>query len=248
MWRNCFLSPTIHRQGYKKVKEKIMPCLPAVEVPALDASCLRVHRFSGSGTGSGNVSVGNGGLLAGTGSILGIVTNASGGSISAGAPIGVLNLGSSVWLGGSTNRWDISDATGGAGVGWDFLNLSGSLTISATASNKAYIDITSFTLGGLPGLSANFNPTNNYLWTILTADGGINFLPGESELSVLELITGSYQNPQGGGQFGIYVSTDGRSLNLTFTPYVPVPEPSAMALICLAACGIIYGRRLKRTW
>ncbi len=209
---------------------------------------LLVNNTAGSGTGIGAVSVSNGGLLAGTGSISGIVTNGLGGTISAGDVVGILNLGSSFWLGGSTNRWDISDATGTEGTGWDLLNLSGSLTINATTNNKAYIDITSFTLGGLPGLASNFNPTNSYLWTILTASGGINFASGESELTVLDLMVGNFINPQTGGRFGIFVSTDGRNLNLTFTPFVPVPEPGAFAITALTVCGIIYGRRMKRNW
>ena len=209
---------------------------------------LLVNNATGTGTGTGAVSVSSGGLLAGTGSISGIVTNGLGGTISAGNQVGVLNLGSSLWLGGSTNRWDISNATGTAGTGWDLLNLSGSLTINATTNNKAYIDITSFTLGGLPGLASNFNPTNNYLWTILTASGGIGFAPGESALTVLELLAGNFINPQTGGRFGIFVSTDGRNLNLTFTPFVPVPEPNGLAIATLTACGIIYGRRVKRNW
>jgi hypothetical protein len=209
---------------------------------------LLVNNVTGSGTGTGAVSVSSGGLLAGTGSISGIVTNGLGGTISAGNVVGVLNLGSSFWLGGSTNRWDISNATGIAGTGWDLLNLSGSLTINATTNNKAYIDITSFTLGGLPGLASNFNSTNSYLWTILTASGGINFASGESELTVLELLAGNFINPQTGGRFGIFVSPDGKNLNLTYTPYVPVPEPNGIAIATLTACGIIYGRRVKRNW
>ena len=209
---------------------------------------LLVNNATGSGTGTGAVSVSSGGLLAGTGSISGIVTNGLGGTISAGNMVGVLNLGSSFWLGGSTNRWDISNATGTAGTGWDLLNLSGSLTINATTNNKAYIDITSFTLGGLPGLASNFNPTNNYLWTILTASGGIGFAPGGNEQTVLELLAGNFINPQTGGRFGIFVSPDGKNLNLTYTPYVPVPEPNGIAIATLTACGIIYGRRVKRNW
>lgn len=209
---------------------------------------LLVNNITGSGTGTGAVSVSGGGSLAGTGSISGIVTNGPGGTISAGDVVGVLNLGSSFWLGGSTNRWDISNATGTAGAGWDLLNLSGSLTINATTNNKAYIDITSFTLGGLQGLAANFNPANSYLWTILTANGGINFAPGENEQTVLELLAGNFINPQTGGRFGIFVSADGRNLNLTFTPFVPVPEPNGIAIATLTACGIIYGRRLKQNW
>lgn len=217
---------------------------------AISGGTLLVNNITGSGTGSGNVSISNGGLLAGSGFISGIVTNRFGGIISAGNPVGRLNLDSSIWLGGSSYRWDISDATGTAGTGWDLLNLSGSLTINATTNNKAYIDITSFTLGGIPGLASNFNPTNNYLWTILTASGGISFAPGESELTVLDLIVGNYINPLSGGRFGIFVSTDGRNLNLTFTPFVPVdvPEPNGIALAALTACGLVYGRRLKRNW
>ena len=208
---------------------------------------LFVNNTTGSGTGTGNVSVSSGGLLAGTGSISGIVTNGAGGTISAGNPIGVLNLVSSIWLGGSTNRWDINSATGSAGLNWDLLNLTGSLTINATTNNKAFIDISSFTLGGLPGLAANFNPTNSYLWTILTASGGINFALGENASSVLELLTGNFINPQTGGRFGLAVSVDGRNLNVTYTP-TAVPEPSGWSILSLAACGIIYGRRFNRNW
>jgi autotransporter-associated beta strand protein len=215
---------------------------------SITGGTLLVNNAAGSGTGTGDVSVSDGGLLAGTGSISGIVTNGPGGTISAGDVVGVLNLGSSFWFGGSTNRWDISNATGTAGTGWDLLNLSGSLTINATTNNKAYIDITSFTLGGLPGLASNFNPTNSYLWTILTASGGINFAPGENEQTVLELLAGNFINPQTGGRFGIFVSSDGRNLNLTFTPFVPVPEPGTFAIAVLAVCGIIYGRRMKQNW
>ena len=215
---------------------------------SITGGTLLVNNAAGSGTGTGAVSVSGGGLLAGTGSIIGIVTNGPGGTISAGDVVGVLNLGSSFWLGGSTNRWDINNATGTVGTGWDLLNLSGALTINATTNNKAYIDITSFTLGGLPGLAANFNPTNNYLWTILTASGGINFAPGENEQTVFELLAGNFINPQTGGHFGIFVSADGRNLNLTFTPFVPVPEPGVFAIAVLAVCGMIYGRRVRQSW
>lgn len=141
---------------------------------------LYVNNTTGSGTGPGYVSVSNGGLLAGTGFITGPVTNALGGTISAGSEIGVLNLGNSVMLGGSTLRWDLSNATGTAGTGWDLLNINGTLTLNISASNPAFLDIVSFTLGGVQGLAANFNPNQNYLWTILQTTGGINFLPGEN--------------------------------------------------------------------
>jgi autotransporter-associated beta strand protein len=206
---------------------------------------LVVNNLSGSGTGTGPVSVSNGGLLAGTGSISGRVTNALGGSISAGNEIGVLNLGSTVWFGGATNRWDLGNATGTAGTGWDLLNINGTLTLNATAGNQAVIDITSFTLGGIPGLAANFDPTQSYLWTIVQTTGGIFFQPGESELTVFDLLTGNYSNPVTGGTFGVGLSANGKNLNVSFTP---VPEPNKLAFLGLSLCGMIYGRRLKRNW
>ena len=149
---------------------------------------LTVNNVSGSGTGTGNVSVSNGGLLAGTGFISGIVTNGPGGSISAGNEIGVLSLGSTVWFGTATNRFDIRDASGTAGVGWDLLNINGTLTLNASAANKAVIDIVSFTLGGVTGLTANFNASQSYLWTIAQTTGGIFFQPGESAATVFDLL------------------------------------------------------------
>lgn len=206
---------------------------------------LVVNNATGSGTGPGNVSVGSGGLLAGTGSLSGIVTNAPGGSLSAGNEIGVLNLGGTVWFGGATNRWDLSDAAGSAGTGWDLLNITGTLTLNATAADKAFIDVTTFMLGGGLGAAANFDPDQSYLWTIAQTTGGIIFAPDESELTVFDLLTGNFINPQGGGRFGVSLSTDGKKLNVTYTP---IPEPGKAGLLGIGLCGLVYARRFKRNW
>ncbi len=205
---------------------------------------LVVNNATGSGTGTGNVSVSNGGLLAGTGSISGTVTNAPGGTISAGNEIGVLNLGNTIWFGGATNRWDIQDATGEAGVGWDLLNITGTLTLNASSNNFAFIDVVTFALGGSVGAMANFDPAQNYLWKIAQTTDGIIFQPGESELSVFDLLTGNFINPQTGGKFGMSLSADGKQLNLSYT----VPEPDRLALLGLGWCGFLYARRFKRNW
>jgi autotransporter-associated beta strand protein len=209
---------------------------------------LTVNNLTGSGTGNGPVLVGSGGLLAGTGSIGGYVTNAPGGSISAGNDIGVLNLGSTIWFGGATNRWDISDAAGTAGVGWDLLNINGTLTLAATASDKAVIDITSFTLGGGRGQTANFDPFQNYLWTIVQTSGGVIFQPGDDATTVFDILTGNFVNPNTGGRFGVELSPDGRSLNITYNSTLVVPEPNMLAMTLLGLCGVIYSRRFCRNW
>lgn len=209
---------------------------------------LLVNNTTGSGTGAGPVLIGSGGMLSGTGTVGGFVTNAPGGSISAGNEIGVLNLGSTIWFGGATNRLDLANATGTAGTGWDLLNISGTLTLAATGSDKALIDVTSFTLGGIRGLAANFDATQNYLWTIVQTSGGILFQSGESAATVFDIITGNFSNPTTGGQFGVALSADGKSLNLTYNHVIPIPEPSKVAMTMLGLCGLIYGRRLRRNW
>ncbi|MGC3961296.1 MAG: autotransporter-associated beta strand repeat-containing protein [Verrucomicrobiota bacterium] len=210
------------------------------------AGRLTVNNATGSGTGTGPVLIGSGGLLAGTGTVTGFVTNAPGGSISAGNEIGVLNLGSTFWFGGATNRWDLANATGTAGGGWDLLNINGTLTLAATALDKALIDVTSFTLGGVPGLAANFDPTQNYLWTFVQTTGGIIFQPGNDATSVFELVVGNFVNPTLGGRFGVELSADGLSLVITYNSAIPIPEPNMTAATLLGLGSLIFGHRLRR--
>ncbi|MFO1515204.1 MAG: autotransporter-associated beta strand repeat-containing protein [Verrucomicrobiota bacterium] len=214
----------------------------------INGGTLAINNLTGSGAGSGNVTINSGGTLIGTGIISGMVTNRLGGTISAGANIGQFNSGSQFWLGGSTNRWEINDANSTAGVGWDLLNISGTLNILATASNKLTFSVVSFTLGGAPGAAADFDPSQSYLWKVVQTSGGITFAPGEDADSAFNLMVGQFANPIDGGVFDLTTANGGRDLNLTYTPVMLVPEPHAFAFITLAACGYIYGRRFKRHW
>lgn len=213
----------------------------------INGGTLAINNLTGSGTGSGFVAINNGGTLAGRGIISGLVTNHAGGTISPGFNLGQLSTGTEAWLGGSNFRWEIGDATAGAGLGWDLLNISGMLNILATAGNKAHLELVSFTLGGGPGAAANFDPAQSYLWKIAQTSGGITFPAGEDETSVFDLNTGGLAALFSGGTLRVTQSPDGRDLYLAYTP-TPVPEPDKLALLALGACTYIYGRRLKRQW
>jgi autotransporter-associated beta strand protein len=208
---------------------------------------LTVNNLAGSGTGSGNVTIANGGTLTGWGNISGIVTNGPGGTLSPGDIVGQLTIGSGVWEGGSINRFEIKDAAGTAGVGWDFLNVTGGLTVTATSGNKAFIDLVSLTLGDVAGDAANFDATQTYQWRLLQTGSGITFAPGENEQTVFELLTGGFSNPVNGGTFSFALANGGRDLSLTFTPAL-VPEPSVFAFLALSVCCFIYARRWRETW
>ncbi|HEX5220642.1 MAG TPA: autotransporter-associated beta strand repeat-containing protein [Verrucomicrobiae bacterium] len=206
---------------------------------------LAVNNLTGSGTGPGFVLINPGGMLIGRGNVLGVVTNGPGGTISAGADIGQLNTGPQFWMGGSTFRWEIEDASSTAGVGWDLLNVSGALNVVGTAGNKITFDVASFTLGGSAGDAANFDPYQNYLWKMVQTSGGIIFQPGENETTVFDLMTGGFANALEGGTFSFSIGNGGQDLYLVYTA---VPEPDVISLIGLAACAYIYGRRFKRNW
>jgi autotransporter-associated beta strand protein len=207
---------------------------------------LVVNNSSGSGTGGGQVTVNTGGMLVGTGSIGGVVTNGAGGAISAGQGVGLLNTGPQVWSGGSTNVWEISDASSAAGTGWDLLNISGDLTINATTDNKVFIDVVSLTLAGLPGTASAFDSMQNYAWTLAKTSGGIVFAPGESELTVFELMLGGFGNPFSGGRFGLARANGGKDITVTYTAPMPIPEPEKWVFLVAGVCGYIYGRKSSR--
>jgi autotransporter-associated beta strand protein len=208
----------------------------------INGGTLAVNNLFGSGTGSGNLSINNGGTLLGLGRVGGAVTNRAGGSISAGSGVGLLSTGPEFWLGGSTNRWEINDAASTAGVGWDLLNVAGALSITATSSNKTFIDVVSFTLAGTPGAAGNFNPLQNYVWTIAQTTGGVSFAPGQSELTVFELLTGGFVNPLPGGSFSVGTANNGKNLTLIYT----VPEPDKWMFLVMGICGYLYGRKWSR--
>jgi len=213
----------------------------------INGGTLAVNNLTGSGTGGGFVSVNNGGTLMGGGIISGLVTNHSGGTISPGFNIGQLTTGPEAWLGGSSFRWEISDAAATAGLGWDLLNVSGLLNILANGGNKVSLEVVSFTLGGGPGQTANFDPAQSYMWKIAQTTGGITFPAGEDATSVFNLVTSGFVNPGGGGTFSLSRSPGGQDLYLAYTP-TAVPEPDKLALLGLGACAYVYGRRIKRHW
>jgi len=204
---------------------------------------LVVNNVSGSGTGSGNVSINNSGILAGNGSIAGAVTNRSGGTISAGDAnlIGQLNTGTQVWAGGGTNLWEIKDVDAGEGVGWDFLNIAGGLSLAATAGDKFVLDVHSLTLANAAGLVNDFDPSQNYVWTIARTVSGVTFGAGENETTVFQLLLGGFANSLNGGTFSIATGNSGKDLNLVFSP-AAVPEPAAFTILALGL-GVVIRRR-----
>jgi autotransporter-associated beta strand protein len=194
-------------------------------------------RVDGTVGGSGALTLASGGTVTGSGTINKAFTIGAGSTLSPGNSPGTLNTGSQTWAGGGTYLWEINDVNAGIGTdpGWDWVNISGSLSITATDLNPFSIDITSLTLANTAGLIHNFADLTSYSWTLATASGGISGF----SMDAFILNTSAFQNSFT-GSFGLAVS--GNDLVLSYTA---VPEPSTALLILLACAGFILLRRRK---
>ena len=188
-----------------------------------------------NGTQTGLLDVNFGGLAKGAGSFGDVHVN-NGGKFSPGNSPGAATVSSLTLASGGSYQFEIRDAAGTPGSGFDFVHDTGPLNITATSSSVFAIDVLSLNASNQPGAAANFDPTHSYNWVLATADGGISgFDPAGF------LIQNGFQNNLQGGSFGLV--HDGNNLELQF---LPAPEPATVSLIAMAgAIGLL--RRGRRT-
>jgi len=170
------------------------------------------------GIASSVVTINNTGILGGSGTT-GSVTVNSGATISPGNSPGTLTTGAMTFNGGGNYNWQLYNANGVAGTGWDFISGTGALTINATSGSPFNVNL--WTLSGtgpdVNGNALNFNSAIDKTWTIGTFTGGIS---GTSN-GWYTINTGSFNGTSGfansftGGTFSLAAS--GNNLNLIYT-------------------------------
>ena len=191
---------------------------------------------SGAHTTAGAYTVNSGGTLAGSGSLDAAV--AVNGVLSPGNSPGTLSTGSQTWNNGGSYLWEINDMAGGEGAdpGWDWLDITGTLTINPTFT----IQITSLTTGNVSGLADGFDYTGlSYLdpyasFTIATATGGVTGF----DISDFNLDDSAFLNPKVGWSISLDEINNDIVLNAFF-----VPEPSSTALLGLGGLALMLRRK-----
>ncbi len=177
-------------------------------------------------------------VISGFGSLAGNTIISSGGTLSPGNSPGTIGGTNMVFGGGGNYLWEINDFNGVMGVdpGWDWMNLSGTLDITASAGNEFNINLTSLTTFNTPGNAANFDDMQDYSLTILTALGGITGF----DASAFNLNLAGFSNPFSGAWS---ISQSGNSLVLN---YQAIPEPSTYALLALGAICVVFALRCRK--
>ncbi len=189
---------------------------------------------------SGGFTLGAAQTLSGIGTVTGAMTVA--GTISPGNSPGILATGNETWSNGGDYNWQILNATGAAGTGFDQTQVTGTLDLSSLTAGGFSLNLWSLSSTGpdVNGNALNFNNAIDQSWIILTTSGGISgFDAADFAINVgANNGTSGFSNALGGGAFSL--NTVSNNLVLNFTA---VPEPSAALLGGLGLLVLLRRRR-----
>ncbi|MCW1885558.1 hypothetical protein OKA04_12535 [Luteolibacter flavescens] len=177
--------------------------------------------------GNTTITVMDNAIYGGSGTHTGATVIESGGTFAPGASIGIMNTGSLHLIGGAIYEWELGDATGAAGTGWDTVEVTGAMSFASTEANPFTLTLEK------AGALTNFDPLQSYQFVIANAVGGIT---GFNEEFVT--IDASAIPESGTGAWAL-----GQSGNSLILSYSAVPEPSAALLGALGLLAAVRRRR-----
>jgi len=188
--------------------------------------------------------LGSGQTLSGSGTVTGAMTVT--GTLSPGNSPGILPTGSLIWSNGGNYNFQMLDATGLAGTGFDQIQVTGTLDLTGLTTNGFGINLWSLSSTGpdVSGNALNFNNAIDQSWIILATSGGISgFDAADFKVNVgANNGTSGFSNSLAvGGAFSVSLADSGTDIVLKYTV---VPEPNVAAL--LGGLGVLMLLRRRR--
>ena len=184
-------------------------------------------QVDGNITSSSAVIVNSNAMLSGKGT-LGTLVVGSGSTLSPGPGVAILNAGNTVWSGAGNYNWQLFNATNAAGAGYDQLNISGTLNLSAAQDFNINLWTVASAGTDASGEALNFNVNIPQTWIIAKTTGGIiGFDASRFRINVNATNgTGGFVNSLGSGYFRLIVSGNNLLLAFNMAPPSPVTQPA----------------------
>ena len=174
----------------------------------------------GSIASSSLLTLNTGTTLTGNGAVGELAIN-TGSTLSPGSGIAALNTGDIDWRGVGTYNWQMYDAGGAAGTGYDVVNVNGALDLTSTTSITVNVMSLSSTAPETSGPAINFNNAVSHSWTLVhTTDGVIRF-----NASKFNVVTNGFYNSLGTSRFVVQVMGGDLVLSLV-APLTVITEPA----------------------
>lgn len=192
----------------------------------------------------------NNATLSGIGTITaGALVVSSGATLSPGNSPGSLTLGDTTLNGGAQLNWQIHDASGEAGFGYDVIHLNDGAVLTIGDTGAAPVNVNVWSLMSIypdvNGDAVNFDSTSNYSWTLFSTEELIEGYSADAFVVNLtpENGTGGFSNAFD-GIFEVVLSDGGTDLVLRYTA---IPEPSVFAVVLgILGTSITILRRRQR--
>lgn len=191
------------------------------------------------------------GALGGSGRIAGDFTIGENQTLEPGNGVGSQTFeGNQTWVAGGNLNWQIHDASGTSGTGYDTLLLEGTLDLSGLGESTRFnLNLESVANGEMAGDAINFDLAQSYQWLLVTADEGIVLNDPGIVSDLFAIHTGAYNGTDGFanaflGNWFVSLGNDGKSLYLN---YQAVPEPNLFSMLAAGAIGmVLFARKRNR--
>ena len=201
-----------------------------------------------NGLMAGATHVNFGSTLRGSG-VFGAVSVSEGGVFSPGNSPGLATVNGFTLGAGGSYRFELSDGLGAPGVGRDFVNNLGALSLQAgtTPATRFNLQLATLTAANTAGLALNFDASANHDFVLIHSALGITGFDAQA----ISIDSSAFLNAAAGASFGVFAQGNDLVLRYVagaqFAPPVPEPGTTALWLAGLGWLGWLGRRRAGRT-